>query len=77
MIKNSNYFTINPVRTRLFLAGVVLGGDVFDLHPLTPFSLKSNDSNFVQNYFGIGSVFCGKKNRDQIDNDVTMTLSLL
>ena len=44
---------------------------------VTPLSFKSDDSNFVQNYFGVGSIFWGKKNRDQIDNDVTMTSSLL
>ena len=49
-----------------FLAGVVPGGGgVFYLHPVTPLSFKSDDSNFVQNYFGVGSIFCGKKNRDQ------------
>ena len=51
-------------------------GESFHLHPVTPLSFKSDDSNFAQNYFGIGSIFWGKKNRDQIDNDVTMTLSL-
>ena len=40
-------------------------------------SLKSDDSNFVQNYFAVGLIFCGKKNWDQIGNDVTMTSSLL
>ena len=49
---------------------------VFRLHPVTPLSLKSNDSNFVQNYFGVRSTFCGSKNWDQIENDVTMTSSL-
>ena len=33
-----------------FLAGVVPEG--FHLHPVTPLSLKLDDSNFVQNYFG-------------------------
>ena len=28
------------------------GGGCFHLHPATPLSLKSDDSNFVQNYFG-------------------------
>ena len=27
--------------------------------------------------FGVGAIFWGKKNWDQIDNDVTMTSSLL
>ena len=53
------------------------GGCVFYLHPVTPLSFKSDDSNFVQNYLGVGSIFWGKKNRDQLDNDVTMTSSLL
>ena len=53
------------------------GGGVFHLYPVTPLSLKSDDSNFVQNYFGVGSIFCGKKNGNQIYNDVTMTSSLL
>ena len=59
-----------------FLAGVVPGRGVFHLHPVTPLSSKSDDSNFVQNYFGV-EIFWGKKNRDQIDNDITMTSSLL
>ena len=71
--------SFNPIHTGLFLAGVVPGpgGDVFHLHPVTPLAFKSDDSNFVQNYFGVGSIFWGKKNRDQIDNDVTMTSYLL
>ena len=52
-------------------------GGVFHLHPVTPLFFKSDDSNLAQNYSGIGSIFWGKKNRDQIDNNVTMTLSLL
>ena len=60
-----------------FLAGVLMGGDIFHLHPVTPLSFMSDDSNFVQNHFGIGSIFWDKKNRDQIDNEVTMTSSLL
>ena len=61
------------------LAGVVPRGGVgvFHLHPATPLSLQSDYSNFVQNYFGVGSIFWCKKNWDQIDNDVTMTSSLL
>ena len=50
---------------------------VFYLHPVTPLSFKSDHSDFVQNYFGVGPVFYSKKNRDQIDNDVIMTLSFL
>ena len=57
-----------------FLAGEVPGGEgVFNLHPVTPLAFKSDDSNFVQNYFGVRSIFWGKENRDQIDNKVTMT----
>ena len=52
-------------------------GECFHVNSVTPLSFRSDDSNFVQNYFGVGSIFWGKKNRDQIDNDVTMTLSLL
>ena len=52
------------------------GEGVFHLHPVTSLPFKLDDSNFVQNYFGEGSIFWGKKNRDQIDNDVTMTSSL-
>ena len=40
-----------------FLPGVVPGMGVFHLHPATPLSFKSDDSNFVQNSFGAGSVF--------------------
>ena len=47
------------------------------LQPVTPLSLKLDLSDFVQNYFGAGSIFWGKKNQDQIYNDVTMTSSLL
>ena len=46
---------------RAFLAGVVPGGGgggvVFHLHPVTPLSFKSDDSNFVQNYSRVGSIF--------------------
>ena len=63
------------------MAGVVPGeggeGGVFHIHPVTPLSLKLDNSNFVQNYFGTGSSFWRKKNQEQIDNDVTMTSSLL
>ena len=41
---------------RAFLAGVVPGG-VFHLHPVTSLSLKVENSNFVQNYFEVGSIF--------------------
>ena len=51
-------------------------GGCFHLHPVTPLSFKSDNSNFVQNYFGIGSIFWDNKGRDQIKNDVTMTSSL-
>ena len=64
------------------MAGVVPGGggvggvgSAFHLHLVTPLSLKLDDSNFVQNYFGAGSIFWGKKNQDQINNNVTMTSS--
>ena len=59
-----------------FLAGVVSGVCV-PPPSLTPLSLKLDYSNFVQNYFGIRQIFCDKKTPDQIDNDVTMTSSLL
>ena len=62
----------NPIHTGLFCTG-----GVFHLHPVTLLSFKSDDSNFVQNYSRIGSIFWDKKNRDQIENDVTMTSSLL
>ena len=66
---------INPIHTGLFSwCSTRGGGAVFDLHPVTPLSFKSDDSNFVQSYFGIGSIFLGKKNRDQIDNDVIFAL---
>ena len=65
---------VNPIHTGLFLAGVVPGAG-FYLHPITSLSFTSDDSNFVQNYFGLGSTFWGKKNLDQIDNDFTMMLS--
>ena len=70
---------VNFIITGAFLAGVAPGGGggVFHLHSVTPLPFKSDDSNFVQNYFGVGSIFWGKKSRDQIDSDVTMTSSLL
>ena len=52
------------------------GGGVFHLHPVTPLSFKSDNLNFVQNYFGIGSISWGKKNQNQIDNDITVRSSL-
>ena len=36
----------HPFHTGLFLVGVVPEG-VFHLHPVTPLSFKSDDSNFV------------------------------
>ena len=60
------------------MAGVVPGGGGgggFHLHLVTPLSHKSDDSSFVKNYSGVSSIFCGKKNWDQIDNDVTKTRS--
>ena len=29
------------------------------LHPVTPLPLKWDDPNFLQNYFGVRSIFCG------------------
>ena len=52
-------------------------GGVFHLHPGTPLFLKSDNSNFVENYFRVRSTFCRKKSRDQINNDVTITSSLI
>ena len=68
-------YNILPYSYRAYLAGVLPGGGV-QLHPVTPLSLKLAGSNFVQNYFGVRSIFCDKKNWDQIDNDVTMMSSL-
>ena len=64
---------INPISTRLFLAGVVLRGGCVPRPSITLLSLKLDYSNFAQNYFGIRSIFCDKENPDQIDNNVTMT----
>ena len=75
--RKENSCFLQPYSYRAFLAGVVPGRGVFHLHPVTPLSFNSDDSNFVQNYFGVGLMFWGKKNRDQIDNDVTMMSSLL
>ena len=63
----------------LLIPGFWLGstGDAFHLHPVPHLFLKSDDSNFVQNYFGVGRIFCSKKNYYQIDNDVSMTSSML
>ena len=48
----------NPIHTGLFgwcSTGGRGGGEgrVFHLHPVTPLSLKSDNSNFVQNYSGV------------------------
>ena len=32
-------------------------GGGFYLHPVTPLSFKSDESNLVQNYFRVGSIF--------------------
>ena len=66
---------LNPAHIGFF--GQCSTWGAFHLHPVTHLSLKSDDLNFVQNYFGVGLIFCGKKNWDQIDNDVTMTSSFL
>ena len=73
------YDIFNPIHTGLFWPVQYWGkGEgVFHLHTLTPLSFKLDDSNVVQNYFGVGSIFWSKKNRDQNNNDVTMTSSLL
>ena len=42
---------LNPIYTGAFLAGVEPGGGGGGG------VVKSDDSNFVQNYFGIGSIF--------------------
>ena len=54
-----------------FLAGVERRRreDVFHLYPVTHLSLKSDNSNFVQNYFEVTSIFFGHY-------DVTITSSL-
>ena len=54
---NSRFYTedeFNPIHTRLFwlVQYCSTGGGVYHLHPITPLSFKSDDSNFVQNYFG-------------------------
>ena len=52
----------NPITTGLFLAGVAgAGGGMFSTPSLTSLSLKLDYSNFVQNYFGIISIFYDKK----------------
>ena len=50
---------------------------VFSIPSLTSLFLELDDSNFVQDYFGVRSIFCDKKYPDHIKNDVTMTSSLL
>ena len=49
----------------------------FHLHPVTPLSFKSDNSRFVQNSFGVGPIFWGKKNWDQINNDVTVIFAVM
>ena len=53
------------------------GGGVFHPSAVTTLSLKVCDPNFVQNYFGVRSILCDKKSRNQTNNDVTVTSSLL
>ena len=52
-------------------------GGVFHLRPVTPLSLKLDDLNFCTELLWGRINILGKKSRDQIDNDVTMTSSLL
>ena len=47
------------------LMSVCSTGGAFHLHPVTHLSLKSDDSDFVQNYFGVGLIFCSKKHWDK------------
>ena len=64
----------NPISTGLFCLVVSLGGGgVFHPSSITPLSLKSDCSNFVQSYFQIGWTIYYEKNPNQINNDVTMT----
>ena len=60
----------------LFIPGFFGWCGIGGIHPhlVTPLSFKSDDSDFVQM---VGSIFWGKKNWDQIDNDETMTSILL
>ena len=48
------------IKMLAFLACVVRRGG-FHLHPVTPLSFTSDDSNFVQNYFGVGAIFWGQE----------------
>ena len=57
--------------------GELGGKPVLALQTVTHLSLKLDHSNFVQNHFGVRSIFFGKKNRDQIENNANMTSSLL
>ena len=71
---NSHYLT-------LFIPGFFgcrcTGGGGVCLHPVAPLTFKLDDNNFAQNYFGVTSIFRSRKNRDQIDIDVTMMSPLL
>ena len=62
-----SHSSFNPMNSGLSgLEPAMGGGDVF--HPLavTPLSFTLCDPNFVQNYFGIRSIICDKKNQDQM-----------
>ena len=64
-IRNSNTKLLNYTWQKIFRLPLTLftpgffgwcsTGGVFHLHPVTPLSLKSDNSNFVQNYFGVRS----------------------
>ena len=52
-------YALKAVQLTLLILGVFgwcSTGGVFHLHSLIPFSLKLDDSNFVQNYFGVRSI---------------------
>ena len=61
---NNFHFTLKPIDTGFFgwcryRGGG--GGGRFPPTPVTLLSLKLDDSNFVQTYFGEGSVFWSRK----------------
>ena len=49
-------YVFNLIHTGLFGWCSTGGGGVFHLHPVTPLSFKSDNSNFEQNNFGVGSI---------------------
>ena len=73
-LSNGAMGILNPINPELVGLKLTMDGGGCFLPPVvTLLSLKLCDPNLVQRYFGIRSIFCSKKNQDQMDNTVIMT----